>query len=131
METAKGIVRFDPLSTNASANWVLLLVFALGAAFGIEEATILAALPIFYAIREIIEKQRKPRWVGNILTYIFSAITLLAPWLAGLLDATSPIIDALIEGAGIGSIFGLLPMLINQLLILVQTQPWKNDKPTA
>lgn len=119
-------------STNGTFNVIIFVLFALAAAFGIGEepvAAFIAALtPIIGFIREIIEGKRKARWVGNILTYLFSAILLLAPWLDGLLTVLKPIGDAIASG-NYSAIFGLLIPVVNEVLLLLRTRPWeKEDK---
>lgn len=119
------LTEFKPLSTNATGNWVLLLIFAVGALFGIGEEPILAAVPIVLLIREIIVGTRKPRWAGNILTYVISAIVIVAPWLGGTLDVIKPIIEVVLGGGDARNVWPLFIPLINQVIILIQTKPWQ------
>jgi hypothetical protein len=121
---------FKFASTNGIGNIVVFVLLAIGAAFGIGEdaitALITAAVPIGLAIREILQGIRKPRWAGNIVTYLISAILLVAPWLDGLLDSVSPIADALVNG-NFDAIWIMLIPVVNSVLLLFKTKPWQND----
>jgi len=119
--------------TNATLNIILLFLFALGAAFGIGEQPIellfAAVLPIVAAIREIVKEKRQPVWVGNIATYIFSALALIFPAWEPLFGALPPIIDAIASNAGIGTIIALLFPLINIIMAIIAER--KKTAPIA
>lgn len=121
-------------STNGMGNVVVFILLAIGAVFGIGEdaitALVSAAVPIGLAVREILEGLRKPRWAGNIVTYLTSAVLLLAPWLEGVLDTVSPIADALANG-NLNAIWPLLIPLVNQLLVLFRAKPWESPTDRA
>ena len=119
-------------STNGIGNIIVFVLLAIGAAFGIGEdaitALVTAAVPIGFAIREIYEGTRKPRWAGNIVTYLTSAILLLAPWLEDLLGAVSPIADAIANG-NFDAIWVLLIPVVNSLLVIFRNRPWEPTEP--
>ena len=121
-------------STNGIGNVVVLVILAIAAAFGIGEdvvqAFVAAAVPLGLLVREILEGLRKPRWSGNIATYLSSAVILLAPWLADLLNVVSPIAEALAEG-NFNAVWPLLIPVVNSLLLLFKTKPWQVDPATA
>lgn len=121
---------FDLTSTNGIGNIVVFVLLAIGAAFGIGEdsitALVTAAVPIGLAVREILEGIRRPRWAGNIVTYLSSAVLLLAPWLEDLLGAVSPIADALANG-DFNAIWPLLIPVVNTVLVLFRTKPWQKS----
>ena len=108
-------------STNGIGNIAVFLLLAIGAVFGIGEdlitALVAAAVPVGLLVREIFEGARKPRWAGNIVTYLSSAILLLAPQLGDLLDAVSPIADAVANG-NFEAIWILLIPVVNAILVL-------------
>jgi len=113
-------------STNGIGNIAVFVLLAIGAVFGIGEdlitALVAAAVPVGFAIREIFEGVRKPRWAGNIVTYLSSAILLLAPQLEDLLGAVSPIADAVANG-NFDAIWILLIPVVNALLVLFRGKP--------
>ena len=119
---------FSLTSTNGIGNVLTFVALAVAALFGIGEdmvnAFIAAAVPLGFLIREVLEGTRKPRWAGNIATYLTSAVVLLAPWIEGLLDAASPIADAVATG-NTSAIWTLLIPIVNELLLLIRNQPWK------
>lgn len=121
-------MKFQWTSTNGIGNIVVFVLLAIGAVFGIGEdainSLVAAAVPIGLAIREIMEGIRKPRWAGNIVVYLSSAVLLLAPWLEGLLDTVSPIANALAQG-DFNAIWPLLIPLVNQLVVLFRSKPWE------
>jgi hypothetical protein len=120
----------DFTSTNGIGNILVFVLLAAGAVFGIGEdaitALVTAAVPIGLFIREILEGARKPRWAGNIVTYLSSAVLLLAPWLEDLLGAVSPIADALATG-NFNAIWVLLIPVVNALLLLFKSKPWQTE----
>lgn len=120
-------------STNSIGNIAVFVLLAIGAVFGIGEDSIMAlvtaAVPIGFAIREIFEGSRKPRWAGNIVTYLSSAVLLLAPWLEELLGAVSPIADAVANG-NIDAIWILLIPVVNSVLVIFRNKPWEAGEPT-
>lgn len=115
-------------STNGIGNAVVFVILAIAAAFGIGEDVvqtfIAAAVPLGLLIREILEGLRKPRWSGNIAAYLSSALVLLAPWLADLLDVISPIATAIAEG-NFNAVWPLLIPVVNTLLLLFKSKPWQ------
>jgi len=126
---------FKLTSTNGLGNIAVFLLLAAGSVFGIGEDAITglvaAAVPIGLFIREILEGTRKPRWAGNIVTYLSSAILLLAPWLEDLLGAVSPIANALANG-NFDAIWPALIPVVSSLLLLFKEKPWqKPDNPTV
>jgi len=122
------IKKFEFWSTNGTGNVLTFALLAIAAVYGIGENTvnalIAAAGPLILAVREIIKGIRKPRWTGNIITYVFSGILLLAPWLDDLLTVLQPIGNAIAEG-NINALWGLLIPVINEILVLFRTKPWQ------
>lgn len=121
-------------STNGIGNVVVFVLLAIAAGFGIGEDVvqtfIAAAVPLGLLVREILEGLRKPRWSGNIATYLSSALVLLAPWLADLLNAVSPIATAIAEG-NFNAVWPLLIPVVNTLLLIFKSKPWQKVVPAA
>lgn len=132
--TAQTKPKFDLTSTNGIGTVVTFLILAAGAAFGIGEdmisAFIYAATPLVLAVREAFKGIRKPRWVGNIATYIISAVVLIAPWLNDVLELASPIADALIAG-DFSAAWPMFIPLISSILLLFRTKPWQKTTSKA
>lgn len=123
---SKSLTKFSLLgSTNGTGNVITFVLLAAAATFGIGEdyvnSLVAAVGPIVLFVREIIEGTRKPRWVGNIATYLGSAIVLLMPALSGIIEAVKPIADAVASG-NINMVWTLLIPLVNEILVYIRTR---------
>ena len=129
----KGLAEYKPLdSTNGTFNIILLVLFALGAWFGIPKDTIhdlfVAAVPVVMGVIELIKrvKDSTPRWTGNIITYGLAALAAAFPLWGDAIGLAQPLIDAISSGEF--SWIKILPLLIpilNQLAVIWKT---RNDK---
>lgn len=116
-------------STNGTMQIALLVLYAIGALFGIGEELIdgawMAIIPIVAAIREITKGERKATFGQNVLVYLFDIILIFAPWLADALASLSEIIGFLLDGDTNRALQALF-YFANILWALIRTKPWEN-----
>ena len=117
-------------STNGTMQIALLVLYAIGALFGIGEELIdgafMAIIPLIAVIREITKGERKATFGQNILVYLFDIVLIFAPWLADALGSLSDIIGFLLDGdtnRALQSVF----YFANILWALIRTKPWEKQ----
>lgn len=124
-------------STNGTNQLILAVLFAAGAFFGIDEASILglvtAATSLIMYVREIAKGERKGKLTINVYTYIATGLTGLFVWMGGIFDALKPLVEYLftvINGSEInfGALLGLLWPIINQLIVIFKEKPWEKKE---
>lgn len=119
--------KFDPTSTNATGNAWTFFMLAIASVFGIGEDVVTAAIaasgPLIFAVREIVRGQRRPRWAGNILTYVLSGITVLLPQFENMAGLLGQLAESISEGGFSGSWYLMLMPILNEAALL-----WQNRK---
>lgn len=120
-------------STNGTINVITAFIMALAAAVNFPEEPLMgliaAVVPLLATVREWLKGGVQFRFNGNVLTYLFAALVLIAPWLADLTQALQPLVEALLSGNWSAVLAALLPVL-NILMYIFREKPWtKPEEP--
>lgn len=118
--------KFSFKSKNVLGNILTLVSMILAAVFGVEGNLLLAggaaAVPLGFASREIIKGQTSTRWVGNIVTYLLSALFVVLPQFANLQGPLEQMIEAIKDGSFATAWPIILSPILNELLLYFRSK---------